>query len=570
MAGNPYNAVSLSLKLGKHKKDKKDKNNSSGISPFSLRSGNDDTNLAFRTISNNKADKNGQNKNINSVYIAEDNNQAQNKSNASHIPSVYSSSHPTTKSTQPTYPSNGANQDLQPNEINQKWPPSLVSFVNRSYISSSNFSDYDKVQLNNQLQDLLGKALNEDKIFNNNWDNQKLPILDKLCKEVELECNNNIQNNKTKQTIVSPVGSESMRGPQATKRLIESEYDSNSRKKQRMTRFSDSLTPEPQSKKSNKSNKKSNVIIGTCKTLEKNYLRLTSEPDPSKVRPERILFQSMHYVLDKYRKEGAPYSYLNNQFKSIRQDLTVQHIKNDLTLRVYEAHARIAIENCDLGEFNQCQSQLKYLYFLKKQQSIELPENFYELELEFTCYRILYMLMMGNHSEVFKIKFEIYSKNQSYEKPAERELFECIEKAFRLQNYLIEGDYHHFFLIYDFFREVQSMKLGYHLIKNFLINKERIKALHIISKSYRRIPISFLVKELKFENKDEDEKQKKSSENIAQLAFGEDNIQDFFVEHNLSQFILDDKEVDCVAARGVIQAITVKSGFRKIDIKGQV
>lgn len=130
--------------------------------------------------------------------------------------------------------------------------------------------------------------------------------------------------------------------------------------------------------------------------------------------------------------------------------MTVQHIKNDFAMQVYETHARIAIENNDLGEFNQCQSQLKYLYYLKKKSDKNLSNNVYSVELEFTCYRIIYMLMMGNYSEIYKLRLELCSNKPKAKGKKQIELLDCIEKAFLLQSYQIHGDYHKFFNTYNF------------------------------------------------------------------------------------------------------------------------
>lgn len=64
--------------------------------------------------------------------------------------------------------------------------------------------------------------------------------------------------------------------------------------------------------------------------------------------------------------------------------MIIQHMKNDFTLKVYETHARIALERYDLDQFNQCQTQLVMLY----------KDGLKGKETEFLSYRIIYVALL--------------------------------------------------------------------------------------------------------------------------------------------------------------------------------
>ena len=89
--------------------------------------------------------------------------------------------------------------------------------------------------------------------------------------------------------------------------------------------------------------------------------RRVKAPDASSVRPLHILRQTLELLGKKWKSEQN-YTYICDQFKSLRQDLTVQRIKNDFTVKVYEFHARIALEKVCMN----------YYYYLYKFSSLNM------------------------------------------------------------------------------------------------------------------------------------------------------------------------------------------------------
>ncbi|PWN33884.1 uncharacterized protein FA14DRAFT_161517 [Meira miltonrushii] len=215
------------------------------------------------------------------------------------------------------------------------------------------------------------------------------------------------------------------------------------------------------------------TVVGLSTKLEKPYLRLTSAPDPRNVRTLATLMQTLELLKKKWRTEGN-YNYICDQFKSMRQDLTVQRIKNEFTVKVYEIHARIALEKGDLGEYNQCQSQLRGLYALGIKGSV----------MEFLAYRILYLLHTRNRRDVNTLMAELTPKDK-----AEK----AVKHALSIRSALATGNYHAFFRLYN-----DSPNMNAYILDH-LIDRERINALLILARCFRpNLSLSFLTSELAF------------------------------------------------------------------------
>lgn len=150
-------------------------------------------------------------------------------------------------------------------------------------------------------------------------------------------------------------------------------------------------------------------IRGTCEELEKDYYRLTTLPDPSTVRPVRVLRKTLAMLEQRWDQE-RDYQYTSQQFKSMRQDLYVQHQHGEFAVLVHETNARIAIEMGDLSEFNQCQTQLFIMY---ETGGDAIRANYYE----FICYQILYFLITDDAGDLLKLLSSL-SKRERHDETA--------------------------------------------------------------------------------------------------------------------------------------------------------
>lgn len=198
-------------------------------------------------------------------------------------------------------------------------------------------------------------------------------------------------------------------------------------------------------------------IVGKSQKLEKNYFRLTSAPNPDDVRPIEVLRKTLELLKKKWRSDNN-YVYICDQFKSLRQDLTVQHIKNDFTTTVYEIHARIALEKGDLGEYNQCQSQLRALY----------KQNLGGHPVEFKAYRILYFIHTQNRTDMNAVLSDLTPADKK--EPA-------IKHALDVRSALALGNFHKFFKLY-----LGVPNMGAYLMDMF-VERERLAALSSICKA---------------------------------------------------------------------------------------
>ncbi|KAJ5397728.1 hypothetical protein N7509_005841 [Penicillium cosmopolitanum] len=406
-----------------------------------------------------------------------------------------------------------------------EFPPAVRSYVQRCFAPENQVASVDTKEMQEKLRFVITDAAENHKLEMIDWERLALPQV-----MIQNERNKILANPSVSHWGMS--SQPSSPGDASRKRkstdIHQTENSPPWRKaNNNRNRFEDRVTHPSTEKRPRMTTDDSRPVIGRCQKLEKNYFRLTSAPNPDTVRPLPVLRKALDLLKKKWKQESN-YTYICDQFKSLRQDLTVQHIRTDFTVTVYEIHARIALEKGDLGEYNQCQTQLRVLY------AQSLGGN----PTEFKAYRILYFIYTRNWTAMNDALADVTAADKKNE---------AVKHALDVRSALALGNYHRFFQLY-----LETPNMGAYLMDMF-VDRERLSALAAMCKAYKPdVNIRFITEELGFES-----------------------------DEQTARFVLEHAPAELLEERnGSVRLLTGKAGLvfeqakseahRVVDIKGQI
>jgi len=326
----------------------------------------------------------------------------------------------------------------------QNWPPSLSYYVQRSLTRCK--SAQDKKSIEKPLQDVIKQAEAAGELWTRNWDTFPLPM-------VGLKANNT-QNKASPSPSPKAVNSAKGNKRKWQRQVVREDSDESdesdpfakAKKMQRAQRFGagHALGAVADSKPLTKGRTmkqrlqpggfysggagivtkahltlgpgeeidwSAHTVVGTCQSLEKSYFRLTCAPDPGTVRPEAVLRKALQRLLRILDEGSENYFYCQDQFKAMRQDCTVQHIRNAFTAELYEAHARAALGYGEMGDYIQCQTKLNDLY------ADGIPGSKDEFMAYYTLHLVAHSQLSGEDGALQRTALMNWLRNMT---PAER------------------------------------------------------------------------------------------------------------------------------------------------------
>lgn len=382
-------------------------------------------------------------------------------------------------------------------------PDKLKKFIVRCY---SDIPTEKHPIMEAQLKEVVTNAIQSGRQFEIDWDRMVLPI-----HTAHLVANTKPQKRKLEDPVIKSVPKKVPASIPRQEPVQKSDVESRRRRfaNNQPSLYVDEISLEP--------------VVGRSKALEKSYLRLTGTPNPDVVRPKAVLKKAIKHVIAQYTSKARPYTWVADQLRAIRQDLTVQRIQDPFTIKVYEQNVRIALENSDMGEYNQCLTRLKELY----QSDLTFTSS---ESGEFTAYRIFYLLYTNKLEDIGSII--AHSKDSSDE---------AISHAIKVVNALVAGNRALFFNLYK-----HAPNLGKAAMEQ-VVTRERVLAAAAMTKATKgAIDLKFF-----------------------EMAMGFDSIEE--VREFLARYVTLDptqESVECGQLSGPIEE--AKKKVYQVDIKGQI
>ncbi|CAJ1439001.1 unnamed protein product [Effrenium voratum] len=105
----------------------------------------------------------------------------------------------------------------------------------------------------------------------------------------------------------------------------------------------------------------SKPLEGRSQDLERPFMRFSEAPRPEEVRPLPVLREAFKKTREKWTKD-QDWSYVGEMLRSIRQDLTIQMLRDIFVVEVHEYWAQLALEVGDFKQFDQAAVQLQAYY----------------------------------------------------------------------------------------------------------------------------------------------------------------------------------------------------------------
>ncbi|KAF4679494.1 Leukocyte receptor cluster (LRC) member 8 [Perkinsus olseni] len=231
-------------------------------------------------------------------------------------------------------------------------------------------------------------------------------------------------------------------------------------------------------------------VKGTCRHLEKEYLRLTGPAKAEFVRPPSVLTAAFDRLQEIHHERS--WEYVSGQLRAIRQDMKVQGLDgSELSLSVYTTNARWALDSHDLVQFIQCLSAVTRQIHVG---STVLSED---VRAEFLAYEIVYCALQNFHADQLRFLRRLNSMPEGIRR------HKFIRSALRVRSWAAVGNYFRILKVYGCLcerpRQFGSMVPSHMLaLLELFVGDLRLRFLRCLTKAYMQLRVPVVTRWLRF------------------------------------------------------------------------